>query len=231
MKKISKYLLLLLFVLMMIIAPVSARAGGGGGGSGGSGGGGHSHHSGSSSNTYNPIASAIAISMMLGVFYMLKYSKIREMNKKTKSNLKIAYDKDDFWSEKELKGKVKEVYFIIQKAWSKQDLDTLKLYLTDCLYQQWAIKIEWQKYRHEQNVLTHIRLLSKDLILLYDDEDNSKDYFWVAIEGYMHDSTVVDNEVINVNNETFIEYWKFVRNSNSILLDDILQESQIDEIT
>ncbi len=230
MKKISKYLLLLLVILVLVIIPVSARAGGGGGGSGGSGGGG-SHHSSSSSNTYNPITSVVAISMIIGVFYMLKYSKIRKMNKETKSNLKNAYDKDDFWSERELKGKVKEVYFIIQKAWSKQDLDTLKLYLTDRLYQQWSIKIEWQKYRHEQNVLTHLRLLSKDLILLNDDEDDTKDYFWVAIEGYMHDSTVVDDEVVNFNNETFIEYWKFVRNDNSILLDDILQENQIDEVS
>lgn len=226
---LKKYSLIIIMIFFIALIPVSARAGGGGSGGSGSGGGSsHTHTSTSSSRAY-PGTSLIIWAMMAGGLYYLKRGHIHKMHKNAQKDLENAYDLDPFWNEDDLKEKVKQSYYVIQEAWSQQDLEKLKRYLSDDLYQQWQIKIEWQKYRGERNELTNIRLLSKSIISIHDDEYNTKDYFWVAIEGKMHDEIIREHEIVSVNTETFIEYWKFLRVNDVIVLDKILQEDELND--
>lgn len=149
------------------------------------------------------------------------------MHTQAKEQLKEAYESDDFWNESDLKNKVKESYYIIQQAWSDQDLTTLKNYLTDDLYKEWEVKINWQDFRNEKNILDDIRLLKKTIVSAYDDEDDSRDYFWVAIEGKMNDQMIKDHEIVSESHEVFIEYWKYMRDGDKILLDEVLQEDEV----
>lgn len=223
----KKYIMILIVIFVIMVMPVSSRAGGGSSGGSSGSGGSHSHHSHTESRGYTyPIVGIVPFIGMIGVVYYIRHEKIRKMKKQAKNQLEDAYSQDEFWDESELKKKVKDAYYCIQKAWSEQDLDVLKNYLTDDLYKQWEIKIEWQKFKNERNELSQIFLVSKHIVSVYDDEDNTKDYFWVAIEGKMNDVMIRDDMIESQNNEMFIEYWKFVRNNDCILLDQILQEDE-----
>ena len=65
-------------------------------------------------------------------------------------------------------------------------------------------------------------------MLLYDDIDNHQDYFWVYIEGKMNDTMVQDEQIIESHHDTFVEYWKFIRYGDDILLDEIKQQDEVE---
>lgn len=51
--------------------------------------------------------------------------------------------------------------------------------------------------------------------------------FWVYIEGMMDDLTIDEqNQVIESYDGVFVEYWKFKRLGNRILLDEIRQQDE-----
>ena len=222
----KKVIAICLILLSLSIVPVSARAGGGSsGGSSGGGSGSSSHHA-SSDSFSSPIVECIGLSLVMISFYYIRYSQNYAMHRRIQKPLKEACHKDDFWNESELKKKVTEAYYEIQEAWSQQDFESLKKYLSEELYLEWEIKINWQIYRHERNVLKDIYLISNKIVSICDDEDNENDYFWVAIVGRMEDSMICDNELQSVSRDAFVEYWKFKRKGDMILLDQILQEDE-----
>ena len=116
----------------------------------------------------SPIAGVIGIGACMGMIVYWKRKKARHMHQEIKDDLSFAYQQDDFWNEKVLKKKVKEKYLIIQEAWSKQDLETLKKHLSESLYEQWKLKIEWQQFQQQYNQLDHIQLLKVILVDLHD---------------------------------------------------------------
>ncbi len=226
MKKIT---IITILAILFFITPVQARAGGGGsGGSGGSSSGNHNYYHASHSNGSSTPFAYIGIVLFAGATYFIKRSRIFSMNRKARKYLKEAKEKDEFWDKKNLLTMVEESYFQIQEAWSNQDMIILEKYLTPELYEQWNMKLSWQQYRNEKNILTKIRLISHYIVDINDDEDDTKDYFWIAIEGKIKDKIIRDDEIVEMNNNTFIEYWKFIRDGSNILLDEIRQEDEFE---
>lgn len=132
-----------------------------------------------------------------------------------------------FGMKKELKKEVKRNYFIIQEAWSKKDLETLKDYLTPQLLDAWQTKMNWYEFQGRRNELTNIKLIKQHVVNVYDSENDDEDYFWVYIEGMMDDLTIDEqNQVIESYDGVFVEYWKFKRLGNRILLDEIRQQDE-----
>ena len=150
------------------------------------------------------------------------------MYQEIEENLLEAYSQDTFWNEKNLKNKVREQYFIIQNAWSNQDLKILKQHLSEYLYEQWQMKIEWQQFQEQSKLLEHIQLFKVMIVDLHDAIDNHQDYFWVYIERKMQDSFIEGGQVTDSHNETFVEYWKFIRHGNDILLDEMKQQDEVE---
>lgn len=225
-----KKIMIVILIVIFSISPVYARAGGGG--SGGSSGGSsssssHGHHTSERTSDLGRMGSLGGLCLVCGGIFYLKHRKASVLHKKIKPELKVARENDSFWDEKELLKKVEDIYFIVQKAWSSQDTQTLKQYLTNDLYEQWLTKIEWQKYKHEQNLLDHIRLNVAMVVDMHDDREDSKDYFWVYIVGRMNDQTIVDEEVVSKQDDAFVEYWKFQRDGQNIKLADVKQEDEM----
>lgn len=109
----------------------------------------------------------------------------------------------------------------------RQDLKTLKKYLTENLYDAWEAKINWNEFQGKRNELSHIHLLKQNVVNLYDSENDNEDYFWVYIEGKMNDVTVdQQNQVIESYDGVFVEYWKFKRCGKQILLDEVRQQDE-----
>lgn len=228
-----KKIMIVIFIVIFFVSPVYARAGGGGSGGSSGGGGGsspssHGHHTSEKSSYLGRMGSLGGLCLVCGGIFYLRHRKASALHKKMKPELKAAKENDSFWNENDLLKKVEEIYFIVQRAWSSQDTQTLKQYLTDDLYEQWSVKIEWQKYKHEQNLLDHIRLNVAMVVDIHDDIDDSKDYFWVYIIGRMDDQTVVDENVVSRQDDAFVEYWKFQRDGQNIKLADVKQEDEMD---
>ena len=237
MKKIITILSIFLIITLLFTGSCYARAGGGSG-SGSSGGGSSSSRGNSYHDHYygrrgrsNPIEGVVMTVVVVSGIYGLNASqrrrKARLLHQRAKKQLAILDDQDDYWNEKRIKEEVKKNYYLIQEAWGRQDLKTLKKYLTENLYDAWETKINWNEFQGKRNELSHIHLLKQNVVNLYDSENDNEDYFWVYIEGKMNDVTVdQQNQVIESYDGVFVEYWKFKRCGKQILLDEVRQQDE-----
>lgn len=230
-------------ILMLTTMPLFARAGGGSsggssGGSGGSSGGSSAHHS-HGRNTNSQYSEKTGVTrllvygsvatVMVGCGMYFRQAKARKMHRLAKKQLAILDDNDDFWNEKRIKKEVENCYYAIQQAWSNQDIETLKKYLTPSLLETWQTKLVWQQYQGQRNVLEKVRLLGQGVVEVYDSENDDEDYFWVYLEGKMDDRIIDEkNRIIEQNTDVFVEYWKFQRNGNNIYLDKIYQQDEFE---
>ena len=227
MKKIITILSTFLIITLLFTGSCYARAGGGSG-SGSNGGGSSSSRGNSYHDHYygrrgrsNPIEGIVMTVVVVSGIYGLNASQ------RTKKQLDILDDEDAFWNEERIKKEVKRNYFIIQEAWSKKDLETLKDYLTPQLLDAWQTKMNWYEFQERRNELTNIKLIKQHVVNVYDSENDDEDYFWVYIEGMMDDLTIDEqNQVIESYDGVFVEYWKFKRLGNRILLDEIRQQDE-----
>lgn len=238
----KRYLLITcLLVGLLSLQPAYARAGGGGGGgaSGGSSGGGGSSHSSSSSNSTSSPASfmveiaSIVLIMSVGSVSVLYYRfKVAKKSHHTRNLLKEIDDRDAFWEESHLQQMIEDIYYTTQACWSEKKIEPLKPILSEDLYENWKMKIDWMDIRKERNVLEHVKLLSSHIVGIYDAKDNEYDMFWVAMRGKMIDYTIreEDHEIIkgDTSSHEFFEYWKFIRKKDNILLDEIRQKDEMD---
>ena len=87
------------------------------------------------------------IGTIYGVYAFQRRYKANKLHQRAKKQLAILDDQDDFWNEKRIKEEVKKSYYLIQEAWGRQDLKTLKKYLTENLYDAWVAKINWNEFQ------------------------------------------------------------------------------------
>ena len=242
----KKYILYLEVVVLLVViltnlgnTIVYARLGGGssssGGGSSASGGTSHSSssHKESDNSNANPIVTIffILISGFSGIIFKVKIIKSKIHSKQL---MKILDNKDEAWKYKNVQQQVEKAYFILQKAWTDQELDKAREYMSKSLYDRFQSKLEWMQIKKQKNILKKISLIDAVPISINDDEDDSKDYIWYYIKGSMVDYTIdVDTkEIVDGKNAKtrFIEYWKFCRKDKSKwILCEILQEDEIDK--
>ena len=132
-----------------------------------------------------------------------------------------------FGMKKELKKKSNVIILLFKKHGQKKDLETLKDYLTPQLLDAWQTKMNWYEFQGRRNELTNIKLIKQHVVNVYDSENDDEDCFWVYIEGMMDDLTIDEqNQVIESYDGVFVEYWKFKRLGNRILLDEIRQQDE-----
>ena len=145
MKKRLTILSIFLIMMILFMGNCYARAGGGSGsgssgGSGGSSSGGgtthyyyHDHNHGYGGGTsLTPQNSILLTATLAGTFLVARclYRRYKAigMHYQVKKQLKVLDDQDEFWNESRIKKEVKEAYYAIQKAWTLQDVKTLKEY-------------------------------------------------------------------------------------------------------
>lgn len=161
------------------------------------------------------------------VFRMRWYPRYRN----SKKLIRMLENKDSAWKYKDLQKQVRYAYFLIQNAWSCQNMSPAKEVMSPSLYESFQSKLAWMDYRHERNVLEDIRLLEASPVAVYDDVDDSLDYVWFYISGSMVDYILnTETHAIvrgNTKPEKFGEYWEFVRNQQgNWVLNQILQKGQ-----
>lgn len=227
------------------------RAGGGGGGGSGGGGSGGGGSSGSGSGSYSSggyygfsgphsvfqeiLGYIIIIIVSCGSFILFRF-RLSKSAINSRKLMKMLDNKDSAWKFKNILPQIKETYFSVQNAWSNLDMSPAKEYMSEELYRNFQTKLDWMKYRKQQNILKNIKLTESVPVSVHDDTDDNSDYIWFYIKGRMIDYTInTETQEItdgNTLSQSFVEYWKFVRRPNGRwVLDKILQEDEKDKIT
>lgn len=239
MKKIL--LILTILLICMIPQPIYASAGGGsagssGGSSGSSGSSDNSHiyhdHDGSNNSKTNYLAipaTLVFIFVSTHIYAILRLTKARKKHNENIKYMKHLQKNDSAWNIIHLKKRVNTVFYATQNAWTNQNCEGFKPYLTTSLYDNWCTQIEWQKYRKERNVLKNIHLLTIHFVDIYHHE-NHHDFFCVYIRARMID--YIEDEYGQANKNQLpgmlYEYWYFQRIGDEFYLNEIKQINEVE---
>ena len=211
---------------------------------GGSSGGSHSSSGGSSSRHYgsrgyssplSTIISAIVFILILFASTIILYFKVLRASFNSKRYLRLLDNKDITWKYKTIEKRVIETFYIVEEAWTNNDISKAKDYMDKDLYENFKSKLEWMDINNRRNILKKIRLVNLKPVSVYDDNDDKKDLIWFYIKGKMIDY-IVDTKTKSIvsgdtKNKSFVEFWKFVKNENNKwVLSEILQEDESKKI-
>lgn len=211
---------------------------------GGSSGGSHSSSGGSSSRHYgrrgyssplSNIISAIIFILILFASTIILYFKVLRASFNSKRYLRLLDNKDITWKYKTIENRVIETFYVVEEAWTNNDMVKAKDYMDKDLYENFKSKLEWMDINNRRNILKKIRLVNLKPVSVYDDKDDNKDLIWFYIKGKMIDY-IVDTKTKSIvsgdtKNKSFVEFWKFVKNENNKwVLSEILQEDESSKI-
>lgn len=196
-----------------------ARAGGGGGGGGG--------------GRRGLLSWLVALPVAI-VYTVILTWLLGIKHRKSRLTLQKAA-KDAIWEFDSIKARIEEVYFQVQRAWMARDQELARDCMSDRLHRKHKLQTDAMIANGTVNMLEDINLLSATLVEVLDFQDDSKDQFWVHIEGSMIDYTVKESSGAVVRGdqkkrELFTELWKFVRVNDRWVLDEIDQEVGISDL-
>ena len=250
-----KNILLLSFLLLLVVIscnvivvnakeisydnPITILRAGGGSSSGGhsSSGGSSSRHYGSRgySSPLSTIISAIIFILILFASTIILYFKVLRASFNSKRYLRLLDNKDITFKYKTIEKRVIETFYVVEEAWTNNDIVKAKDYMDKDLYENFKSKLEWMDINNRRNILKKIRLVNLKPVSVYDDKDDNKDLIWFYIKGKMIDY-IIDTKTKSIvsgdtKNKSFVEFWKFVKNENDKwVLSEILQEDESSKI-
>lgn len=205
-KKIALFLPLFILTLDAL-----ARAGGGGGGGSSSGKGG----------PLNLISLIVAVVYSIVVSYLL-YLKVE----KSKNVVRRISAQDSFWNYAEMRQHARTVFFKMQAAWRKRDIDMVHDIITPRLYGDYKVQLENMIRAGQINILSGINIQKVRIIGCEDYRDDKFDRYVAYISGEMLDYTIDEKTKTIVQNEAkkvgrFVDTYHFVRNNDQWILDYI----------
>lgn len=227
-------------IWLFLPVPVLARAGGGGSGGSSSGSGGTSSPSRDhTSNQYDPLGSSISIVGMTTLILLLPSLPIYALRFKIRKNttactrlLKDISSNYASWDKSALYARVEDIYFHVQEAWTNQDIEALRPYVSDHIYEQWKMKLNWMQLRKEKNICKRVRLRHHAVVSIQIPDLGEEECCWFYIEGKMVDYTIHTDtgKLIDGHRRSmpFVEFWKLIRKDDQFYLDEIRQKDEVD---
>lgn len=144
-----------------------------------------------------------------------------------RKQLQAAAAQDSAWDENTLTNYAKATFLKYQQDWSKLDTEAMKAYLTPNYHYHATLLVSILKLMGRKNIVEDVVITEATIVSINDSADNNQDRFTILISGYARDQLVeaVDNSSLFTNTSTFTEYWHFVRNDKTWLLDSISQST------
>ncbi|MFY8091708.1 MAG: TIM44-like domain-containing protein [Chitinophagaceae bacterium] len=189
--------------------------------------GGGSSSSSSGKGGFNPLS--LAYILIAVAFYFM----VRIRRKQAKKV--IEESSDPSWDIDYLKTLTEKIFFDFQDAWMKKDLTLIQSRVTYNFYCFQQPKINELVNKKQTNKLDLIFIHSIDIVSSKDYKNDNLDSFSAIIKGKMIDYIISDRsyEVIFGNSkkqEPFTDYYLFIRNNNTWLLNKVVNEPELSYI-
>lgn len=150
----------------------------------------------------------------------------------TRQNMSYYAESFPRWDRQFLIERVRQVFFWIQDAWTRQDLTEGEKYIDSSVLQKYCSDLEKIKSRGERNVIKEPVLHVEDIEFIHSHLDESSQYFVVMLRASMIDYTVdTSGKVIageDDNRLYFTEFWRFIWQGNQWVLSEIYQEDALE---
>ncbi|WP_434512107.1 TIM44-like domain-containing protein [Desulfitobacterium sp. AusDCA] len=152
----------------------------------------------------------------------------------TRENMKYYAETFPRWDRELLVGRVRQVYFWLQDAWTRQDLSGGEEYLSSSLLMKYRTDLANMRNRGERNVIKEPVLHQGDVEFIHSHLDESSQHFITMISASLIDYTVdASGKIIageDDNRLYFTEFWEFAWEREQWVLSAIYQEDAM-EIT
>lgn len=150
----------------------------------------------------------------------------------TRENMRYYAETFPRWDRDFLVGRVRQIYFWLQDAWTRQDLTGGEDYLTPELLARYSQDLAGMKARGERNVIKEPVLHPGDVEFIHSHLDELDQHFIAMISASLYDYTVdATGRIIageDDNRLYFTEFWEFHWNGNQWVLAEIHQEDALE---
>lgn len=171
-------------------------------------------------------SSMLAIIFLLYTIYVLSYIPFIKRQYQVNKILKKLCHIDIFYENLNIEEITLEIYEMLNDAIQNCDLEIVKNYVSDKMYEQWQTKLDWMAYSHKfaskrkSKITTCIPIGIK----------SSNDEIWVYVRGH-HDqffeTVITPDYKKQIINKEFIEYWKLIKINDHLFLDEIYSKKQL----
>lgn len=171
----------------------------------------------------------IAIGAILGMAAGL-YGLINQLkqSKGVQRLLTNAGAADSAWDENKLVDHAKKVFVRFQADWSSMNLESMKTYMTADYHRRNELLLYALQQLGRRNQMENITISQAVITDAYDGTNNSQDRFTIGFTATATDSLIdtQNNQTLFTDTNSFQEYWQFVRNDQTWLLENITQGTE-----
>ena len=150
----------------------------------------------------------------------------------TRENMRYFSETFPRWDRDFLIGRVRQVFFWLQDAWSRQDLSAANDYLTTTLSNKYRTDLQGMKARGERNMIKEPLLNTGDIEFIHSHLDEQTQHFMVMVSASLIDYTVDASERQisgdNTHRLYYTEFWEFVWQDDRWLLSNIYQGDSLE---
>lgn len=230
--QVKKFNTFIFYCLLFISVDAIARAGGGGGNGGSGGHGGHGGGDGIGTLIYFiifslpfPLNIIVITGIIVLIYFFTKnqkqssiYNNLASIDKKynTEEAIDQLVSEIPNFSQAEFYQKATTAFFKIQDAWQKQNLSSVRQFISDGIYQRFEAQFIMMRALEQSNAVGDIDV--EDLRIVAVENDTHFHIIHLSITASMTDDFVSKkySELNSGGYETFTEYWTFVKKINSI---------------
>ncbi|HWJ02990.1 MAG TPA: TIM44-like domain-containing protein [Verrucomicrobiae bacterium] len=150
----------------------------------------------------------------------------------TRQNMEYFAQKFPRWDHGVVEGRVKQVFYFLQDAWSRQDLSEAGDYLTRQVTEGYQQKLTQMKARGERNVVHDPDLSAENIDFVYSQLSDTGERFVARIFASLVDYTVDASGRVIAGEEDnrlyFNEFWEFIWEGGQWKLAGIYQEDSLE---
>lgn len=175
------------------------------------------------------VALPIAIGALIGTGAGLYgwFSKVKQ-NKKTQETILAAGQNDAAWNEEKLVRYASSVFYQYQKDWSAFNTESMKGYLSQNFFNHTTLMMYALNGAHRLNNVNNPVIATAIITQAYDAADDSQDMFTIGFTAKANDQLIDTrtNTMLFQDNNSFTEFWHFIRSGNGWLFNGITQGTE-----